>query len=105
MQLRKERLKKKLGRGDGYVAGVGHLNQFTPQTLSLAFQKCGLETTMVRPAQSFQQGITGPGLTPRRVARHAAVLMANTLMQLTGSGLNLVGVARKSASAASSAQS
>jgi SAM-dependent methyltransferase len=99
MQLRKERFKKMLGRGDGYVAGVGHLNQFTPKTLSFAFRKCGLETTKVRPAQSFQQGIVRDGFTARRVARHLGVMTANALMQVTGTGLNLVGVARKSAPA------
>jgi len=97
MQLRKERVKKTLGCGDGYVATIGHLNQFTAKTLSLAFRKGGLEPVLVRPAQSFQQGIVGPGLTPRRVARHVAIATANALMQLTGVGLNLVGIARRGA--------
>jgi len=97
MQLRKERVKKALGRGDGYVATIGHLNQFSPKTLPLAFRKGGLEPILVRPAQSFQEGITGPGFTARRVARHIAVAVANALMQVTGVGLNLVGIARKSA--------
>jgi len=95
MQLRKERLKKRLGRGNGYVANILHLNQFTARTLSLAFRKSGLEPIAVRPAKSFQQGITGPGLTPRRVARHMAVATANVVMQVSGVGLNLIGVARK----------
>ena len=95
MQLFKERVKKAAGRGDGYVAGVGHLNQFTPKTLSLAFRSGGLEPVKVRPAQSFQQGIAGPGFTARRVARHVAIASANLAMQLTGVGLNLVGIARK----------
>jgi SAM-dependent methyltransferase len=95
MQLRKERIKKKLGRGDGYVANIGHLNQFTPQTLSLAFRKCGLQPMTVRPAKSFQQGIVRDGFTARRVARHVAVATANAAMQITGVGLNLVGIARK----------
>lgn len=77
------------------MAGIGHLNQFTPKTLSLAFRKGGLEPVMVQPAQSFQEGITGPGLTARRVARHVAVAAANVLMQATGVGLNLVGIAKK----------
>src|ERR1019366_2690520 len=47
MQLRKERLKKALGRGDGYVATIGHLNQFSPQTLCLAFRKGGLEPILI----------------------------------------------------------
>jgi hypothetical protein len=95
MQLHKERVKKMLGRGDGSVARIGHLNQFTPKTLSLAFRKGGLEPVLVRPAQSFQEGIVGPGFTPRRVARHVAIAAANVLMQVTGTGLNLVGIARK----------
>jgi len=95
MQLRKERVKKILGRGDGYFAGVGHLNQFTPKTLSLAFRKGGLEPVLIRPAQSFQEGISGPGFTARRVARHAAIAAANVLMQVSGVGLNLVGIGRK----------
>jgi len=95
MQLRKERLKKTLGRGNGYIAGIGHLNQFTPKTLSLAFRKCGLEPTAMRPALSFQQGITGPGFTVRRVVRHIAIIAANALMKATGVSLNLVGIARK----------
>lgn len=95
MQLRKERLKKKLGRKDGYVATIGHLNQFAPRTLSLAFQKGGLQPLQVRPAHSFQEGIVGPGFTARRVARHVSVAAANALMQVTGVGLNLVGIARK----------
>jgi hypothetical protein len=99
MQLRKERLKKMLGHGNGYVAEIGHLNQFTPKTLFLAFRKGGLEPVLVRPAQSFQEGITGPGFTSRRVARHVAVAAANALMQVTRVGLNLVGIARKSAPA------
>ncbi len=98
MQLRKERLRKKLGRGNGYVATIGHLNQFTPKTLSLAFRKGGLDTILIRPAKSFQEGITGPGFTARRVARHVSVAAANALMQVTGIGLNLVGIARKPAS-------
>ena len=96
MQLHKERLKKKLGRGDGFVANIGHINQFTPQTLSAAFRKCGLEPVTIRPAKSFQEGITGEGFTPRRVARHVAVATANALMQVTGVGLNMVGIARRS---------
>ncbi len=99
MQLRKERFKKMLKRGDGYVAGVGHLNQFTPKTLSLAFRKGGLEPVSIRPAQSFQQGIVRDGFTAKRVARHVAVAAANTMMQVTGTGLNLVGIARKNTSA------
>ncbi|MFZ3262805.1 MAG: class I SAM-dependent methyltransferase [Terriglobales bacterium] len=95
MQLRKERLKKRLGRGDGYVATIGHLNQFTPKTLALAFRKCGLEPTVICPARSFQQGITGDGFTARRVARHVAIAAANAAMQVTGIGLNLVGIAKK----------
>jgi SAM-dependent methyltransferase len=95
MQLRKERLKKMLKKGDGYVAGVGHLNQFTPKTLSLAFRKCGLEPTVMRPAQSFQQGIVRDGFTARRVARHVAVAAANAAMQVTRTGLNLVGIGKK----------
>jgi 2-polyprenyl-3-methyl-5-hydroxy-6-metoxy-1,4-benzoquinol methylase len=95
-QLRKERLKKMLGRGTGYVAMIGHLNQFTPRTLSLAFRKGGLEPLQVRPAHSFQEGITGPGFTAKRVARHIGVAAANALMQMTGVGLNLVGMAKKS---------
>jgi 2-polyprenyl-3-methyl-5-hydroxy-6-metoxy-1,4-benzoquinol methylase len=95
MQLRKERLKKRLRRGDGYVASIGHLNQFTPQTLALAFRKCALEPTVITPARSFQQGITGPGFTPRRVARHILVATANAAMQVSKLGLNLVGIARK----------
>ncbi len=98
VQLRKEHVKKALRRGDGYVATIGHLNQFTPQTLSLAFRKGGLEPVMVRPAQSFQEGIVGDGFTARRVARHVAVVAANALMQVSGVGLNLVGIARKPAS-------
>jgi SAM-dependent methyltransferase len=97
IQLRKERVKKILRRGNGNVAEIGHLNQFTPRTLSLAFRKGGLEPVMVRPAQSFQEGIVGEGFTARRVARHVAVAAANALMQVTGVGLNLVGIARKSA--------
>jgi SAM-dependent methyltransferase len=99
MQLRKERVRKMLGRGDGYVATIGHLNQFSPKTLSLAFRKSGLEPTLIRPARSFQEGITGPGFTARRVARHVAVAAANALMQATGVGLNLVGIARKPSAA------
>jgi len=95
MQLRKERLRKMLGRGDGYVGNIGHLNQFTPKTLSIAFRKGGLEPLQVRPAHSFQEGITGPGFTAKRVARHVSVAAANALMQITGVGLNLVGIARK----------
>jgi SAM-dependent methyltransferase len=95
MQLRKERVKKMLGRGDGYVATVGHLNQFTPKTLSLAFRKGGLEPVLVRPAQSFQEGIVGAGYTTRRVARHVGVAVANAVMRVTGVGLNLVGMGRK----------
>ena len=95
MQLRKERMKKALGRSDGYVGNIGHLNQFSPKTLFLAFRKGGLEPMMVRPAKSFQEGITGPGFTARRVARHLAVAAANALMQVTGVGLNLVGTAKK----------
>ncbi len=95
MQLRKERAKKMLGRRDGCVANIGHLNQFTPATFSLAFRKGSLEPLRVRPAQSFQQGIAGAGFTARRVARYAAVATANKLMQLIGVGLNLVGIARK----------
>ena len=95
MQLRKERIKKLLRRGNGYVATIGHLNQFTPRTLALAFRTGGLEPTMVRPAQSFQQGIVGDGLTPKRLARHVMVATANAAMQLTGVGLNLIGMARK----------
>jgi SAM-dependent methyltransferase len=95
MQLRKERLKKLLGRGNGFVAMIGHLNQFTPKTLSLAFRKVGLEPVLFRPAQSFQEGIVGAGFTASRVARHVAVASANALMRVTGIGLNLVGIARK----------
>jgi len=95
MQLRKERLKKMLGRGEGWVAGIGHLNQFTPRTLWMAFRQGGLEPVLVRPARSFQEGIVGPGFTARRVARHVGVAAANALMQVTGVGLNLVGIARK----------
>jgi len=95
MQLRKERVKKTMGRGDGYVAGIGHLNQFTPQTLALAFRKGGLEPNLIRPAQSFQEGIVRDGFTARRVARHVGVAAANLLMQVTGVGLNLVGIAQK----------
>jgi SAM-dependent methyltransferase len=95
MQLRKERVKKILRRGNGYIAGIGHLNQFTPKTLSLAFRNGGLEPVLVRPAKSFQEGITGPGFTARRVARHVGVAAANALMQVTNTGLNLVGIARK----------
>jgi SAM-dependent methyltransferase len=73
MQLRKERVKKMLGSGDGYVATIGHLNQFTPKTLSLAFRKGGLEPNLNRPRLSFQEGITGPGFTARRVARHVMI--------------------------------
>jgi SAM-dependent methyltransferase len=98
MQLKKERLKKKLGRGDGYVANIGHLNQFTPKTLALAFRKCGLEPVAMRPAKSFQEGITGEGFTAKRVARHVAVMAANAVMQVTRAGLNLVGVGRKGTS-------
>jgi SAM-dependent methyltransferase len=94
-QLRKERLRKMLGRGNGYVGNIGHLNQFTPKTLSIAFRKGGLEPLQVRPAHSFQEGITGPGFTAKRVARHVGVAAANALMQMTGVGLNLVGIARK----------
>jgi 2-polyprenyl-3-methyl-5-hydroxy-6-metoxy-1,4-benzoquinol methylase len=97
MQLRKERFKKKLGRGTGFVANIGHINQFTPQTLALAFRKCGLEPQKICPAKSFQEGITGAGFTPKRVARHIAVLAANAAMQVSGVGLNLVGIARKTA--------
>ena len=95
MQLRKERVKKMLGRGDGYVATIGHLNQFTPKTLSLAFRKGGLEPNLNRPGLSFQEGITGPGFTARRVARHVMIAGANALMRVTGTGLNLVGIAKK----------
>ncbi len=98
MQFRKERVKKLLGHGNAYVAEIGHLNQFSPKTLSLAFRKGGLEPVMIRPARSFQEGITGPGFTARRVARHLAVAAANTLMQVTRVGLNLVGIARKTQS-------
>jgi 2-polyprenyl-3-methyl-5-hydroxy-6-metoxy-1,4-benzoquinol methylase len=94
-QLRKELLKKRLGRGTGYVATIGHLNQFSPRTLSLAFHQGSLEPIMIRPAHSFQEGITGPGFTAKRVARHIAVAVANGLMQITRAGLNLVGMARK----------
>lgn len=95
MQLRKERLKKRLGAGTGNIAEIGHLNQFAPKTLALAFRKCGLEPTVIRPAKSFQEGIAGPGFTAPRVARHVTVIAANALMQLTGIGLNLIGIARK----------
>ena len=95
MQLRKERLKKMLGRGNGYVAGIGHLNHFTPKTLSVTFRNGGLEPVLIRPARSFQEGITGPGFTVTRVARHFAIIGANALMQVTGIGLNLVGLGRK----------
>jgi SAM-dependent methyltransferase len=95
MQLRKERVKKMLGRGEGWVAGIGHLNQFTPKTLALAFSKGGLEPVSVRPAHSFQEGIVGAGFTAKRVLRYAAVAAANAVMQVSGQGLNLVGMARK----------
>lgn len=96
MQLRKERIRKMLGRGTGNVAEIGHLNQFTPKTLSLAFRKGGLEPVLIGPARSFQEGIVGPGFTARRVVRHLGIVAANALMQMTGLGLNLVGIARKS---------
>jgi hypothetical protein len=80
------------------VATIGHLNQFSPTTLSLAFQKGELEPVRVTPAQSFQEWITGPGFTARRVVRHVAIAAANALMQATGVGLNLVGIARKAQS-------
>src|ERR1035438_1803905 len=95
MQLRKERVKKALGRGDGYVATIGHLNQFSKATLARAFRKGGLEPGLICPAQSFQEGIVGDGFTAKRVARHVAIAAANVLMQVTGVGLNLVGMARK----------
>jgi 2-polyprenyl-3-methyl-5-hydroxy-6-metoxy-1,4-benzoquinol methylase len=95
MQLRKERMRKALGRGNGYVATIGHLNQFSPKTLSRAFREGGLDPILIRPARSFQEGITGPGFTARRVARFAAVATANALMQVTRVGLNLVGIAKK----------
>jgi SAM-dependent methyltransferase len=95
MQLRKEKLKKMLGRGSGYVAGIGHLNHFTPRTLSLVFSTGGLRTGSISPALSFQEGIAGPGFTPRRVARHVGILAANALMRVSGVGLNLVGLARR----------
>ncbi len=95
MQLRKERLKKRLGRGTGFVANIGHINQFTPRTLALAFRKCGLEPEKICPAKSFQEGITGPGFTPKRVARHMAVAAANAAMQVSGVGLNLIAIGRK----------
>jgi SAM-dependent methyltransferase len=95
MQLRKERIRKVVGAGNGYVAEIGHLNQFTPKTLSLVFRKGGLQPVRIRPAQSFQEGIVGPGFTARRVARHIGVAGANIFMQVTGVGLNLVGIARK----------
>jgi 2-polyprenyl-3-methyl-5-hydroxy-6-metoxy-1,4-benzoquinol methylase len=95
MQLRKERFRKRFGHGTGNVAEIGHLNQFTPKTLSLAFRKGGLQPVRIRPAQSFQEGIVGPGFTPRRVARHIGITAANALMQVTGVGLNLVGIAKK----------
>jgi SAM-dependent methyltransferase len=95
MQLRKERLKKRLGRGNGYVAHIGHLNQFTPKTLSFAFEKAGLRTQLIRPAQSFQEGIVRDGFTAKRVARYMTVKAANAAMQIAGVGLNLVGIAKK----------
>ncbi len=55
----------------------------------------GLEPVTVRVARSFQEGITGPGLTARRVARHVAIAAANALMQVSGVGLNLVGIGRR----------
>jgi 2-polyprenyl-3-methyl-5-hydroxy-6-metoxy-1,4-benzoquinol methylase len=97
MQLRKERLKKRLGLGNGEIANIGHLNQFAPKTLSLAFRKSGLEPVMIRPAKSAQDSISGDGFTAGRVARFAAVGAANALMQMTGVGLNLVGLAKKPA--------
>ena len=103
MQLRKERVKKIFGRSDGFVASVGHLNQFTPRTMSLAFRKGGLEPIKVQPARSFQQGIVGDGFTAKRVARHIAVATANAVMEVTGVGLNLVGIARQSSPATKSA--
>jgi 2-polyprenyl-3-methyl-5-hydroxy-6-metoxy-1,4-benzoquinol methylase len=97
MQLRKERLKKRLGKGTGYVAHIGHLNQFSPRTLKLTFRESGLEPIDVRPAYSFQQGITGPGFTFQRVIRHGLILAANGAMQISGLGLNMIGLARKAA--------
>ncbi len=95
MQLRKERLKKALGRGDGWVGNIGHLNQFSPATLFAAFRKGGLEPVSVCPAESFQEGISGEGFTAKRVARHVAVAGANFLMRVSRVGLNLVGIGRK----------
>jgi len=100
MQLRKELVKKILGRSDGCVANIGHLNQFSPKTLVLAFRKGGLEPVMVRPARSFQEGIVRDGFTAPRVARYVAVAVANALMQVTGVGLNLVGIARNASQTA-----
>jgi len=94
MQFRKEHLKN-VRRATGYVANIGHISQFAPRTLSLLFRKCGLVPTTILPAKSFQQGITGDGFTPRRMARRKAVIAAKQVMQLTGVGVNLVGIARK----------
>ena len=86
MQLRKERLKKKLGREDGYVAAVGHLNQFTPQTLSSGFPQVRPQNDHGPQHKVFSKESSWR-LHSKRVARHAGVLVANTLMQVTGTGL------------------
>jgi 2-polyprenyl-3-methyl-5-hydroxy-6-metoxy-1,4-benzoquinol methylase len=101
IQLQKEKLKKYLGIGTGYVANIGHINQFTARTLEFALERAGLHMETVTPAQVFVPGIRGASFRPLLFGKHygiRALNAATTFLHNLGGlnlGFNLLGLAKK----------
>jgi len=64
MQLRKERFKKMLGRGDGYVAGIGHLNQTRPRPYLWHSRSAGSKLLWCDRCKVFSKGSSATASPP-----------------------------------------
>lgn len=92
MQWRKERLRYHLGCGTGFVATLGHLNQFDRVSLAAVLRRTGFSTVAIGPADSFL-----PHRQPMRVAMQIHNGATRVWHALTGNcaSFNLLAIAER----------
>jgi hypothetical protein len=85
----------------GYVANIGHINQFTSRTLGNALENAGAHVETAAPAQVFVPGIKGAPFRPVLFGKHHGIRALNaattSLHNLSGLnlGFDLLGLAKK----------
>jgi SAM-dependent methyltransferase len=101
MQHNKEVIKKLFRVGTGNIATLGHINQFDPCSIKLAFRKSGFDIIGIYPARSFLPGMKGAPFSLKRSLEYSVRATFNGLVELlfritsVNLSFNLLSLARK----------